>query len=105
MIDLQLLSTEIDAVAKRLATRGYTLDISGFRALEEKRKEIQTATEQLQSQRNALAKQVGQAKAKKDEAQAAALMRQGAELVEKLKQMEADNGAVQEKLREFVSLI
>src|SRR5436189_1164185 len=105
MIDVQLLRTEIEAVAKRLATRGYTLDISGFRALEEKRREIQTATEQLQSQRNALAKQVGQAKAKKDEAQAAALMREGAELGEKLKQMETDNAAVQGKLREFVSLI
>ena len=105
MIDVQLLRTEIDAVAKRLSTRGYTLDISGFRALEEKRRQIQTATEQLQSQRNALAKQVGQAKAKKDEGQAAALMRQGAEFGEKLKQMEADNVAVQERLREFVSLI
>src|SRR2546427_6795141 len=105
MIDVQLLRTEIDAVAKRLATRGYTLNISGFRALEEKRREIQTATEQLQSQRNALAKEVGQAKTKKDEAQAAALMRQGAELGEKLKQMETENAAVQEKLREFVSLI
>src|SRR5258708_12900175 len=105
MIDVQLLRTEIDAVAKRLATRGYTLDISGFGALEETRRRIQSATEQLQSQRNALAKQVGQAKAKKDEAEAAALMRQGAEFGEKLKHMEADNAAVQEKLREFVSLI
>ena len=105
MIDIQLLRADIDAVAKRLSTRGYTLDVAGFRALEEKRRQIQTATEQLQSQRNALAKQVGQAKAKKDEAQAAALMRQGAEFGEKLKQMEADNAAVQEKLREFVSLI
>src|SRR5260370_9413616 len=105
MIDVQLLRTEIDAVAKRLATRGYTLDISGFGALEETRREIQAATEQLQSQRNALAKQVGQARAKEDGAEAAALMRQGAEFGEKLKQMEADNAAVQEKLREFVSLI
>ena len=105
MIDIQLLRADIGAVAKRLSTRGYTLDVAGFRALEEKRRQIQTATEQLQSQRNALAKQVGQAKAKKDEAQADALMRQGAEFGEKLKQMEADNAAVQEKLREFVSLI
>jgi len=105
MIDIQLLRTETDAVAKRLATRDYTLDVAGFRALEEKRRQIQTATEQLQSQRNALAKQVGQAKAKKDEAQAAALMREGAALGEKLTRMEAENAAVQEKLREFVSLI
>jgi len=105
MIDIQLLRTEIDAVAKRLATRGYALDVAGFRVLEDKRRQIQTATEQLQSQRNALAKQVGQAKAKKDEAQAAASMREGAGLGEKLKQMEGENAAVQEKLREFVSLI
>jgi seryl-tRNA synthetase len=105
MIDVQLLRTEIDAVAKRLATRGYTLDVAGFRALEEKRRQIQTTTEQLQSQRNALAKQVGQAKAKKDEAQAAAQMRQGGELGEKLKHMESENAVVQDRLREFVSLI
>src|SRR5262249_35918895 len=60
---------------------------------------------QLQAQRNALAKQVGQAKAKKDEAQASALMRQGAEMSERLKQMETENAAVQAKLHEFVSLI
>ncbi len=105
MIDIQLLRADIDAVAKRLSTRGYTLDVAGFRALEETRRRIQGATEQLQAERNALARQVGQAKAKKDEAQAAALMRQGAELGEKLKQMEAENAAVQEKLHGFVSLI
>jgi seryl-tRNA synthetase len=105
MIDIQLLRSEIDEVAKRLATRGYALDVAGFRALEEKRRAIQTATEQLQSQRNSLAKQVGQAKASRDEERATALMRQGAELGEGLKAMEAQNTAVQEKLHEFVSLI
>jgi len=105
MIDIQLLRTDIDAVARRLATRGYTLDVGAFKALEEKRRQIQTATEQLQSQRNVLAKQVGEAKAKKDEARAATLTHQGAELGEKLKHMEAENAAVQGKLREFVSLV
>jgi seryl-tRNA synthetase len=105
VLDPQLLRTDIDGVARRLATRGYTLDVAGFKALEEARRRIQSATEQLQAERNALARQVGQAKAKKDEAQAAALMRQGAELGEKLKQMEAENAAVQAKLREFLSLV
>ena len=84
MIDIQLLRSDIDAVAKRLATRGYTLDAAGFRALEDARKRVQTTTEQLQAQRNALSKQVGQAKAKKDEAQAASLMAQAAQIGEKL---------------------
>jgi seryl-tRNA synthetase len=105
MIDIQLLRTDIDAVAARLAPRGYALDTAAFAALEARRKEIQTATERLQAERNALAKQVGQAKAKKDEAQAAALVRAGAELGEKLAQMEAENAAVQAKLHQFVSQI
>jgi len=105
MIDIQLLRTDIDALERRLATRGYHLDAAAFKALEDARKGIQTATEQLQSQRNALARQIGQSKAKKDEAQAAALMRQGAELADKLRQMEAENAAVQARLHEFVSQI
>jgi seryl-tRNA synthetase len=105
MIDIQLLRSDIDAVAKRLAARGYTLDTASFLVLETRRKSIQTRTEELQAQRNALSKQVGQAKAKKDEAQAAALTAQASELGEKLKQMESENEALQARLREFVSLI
>ena len=105
MIDIQLLRSDIDAVAKRLATRGYALDVAGFRALEDARKRIQTTTEQLQAQRNALSRQVGQAKAKKDEAQAAALMAQAAELGDQLKALEGENAATQARLYEFVSLI
>ena len=105
MIDIQLLRNSLDAVAARLRTRGFELDTAAFNALENRRKEIQTATEQLQAQRNALSKQVGQAKAKKDEAQAATLMAQGAGLGEKLKGMELDNETLQAQLRAFVSLI
>jgi seryl-tRNA synthetase len=105
MIDIQLLRSDIDAVARRLSTRGYALDSASFRTLEEARKRIQTTTESLQAQRNALSKQVGQAKARKDEAQAASLMAQAAEAGEKLKALEGENESVQAKLREFVSLI
>jgi seryl-tRNA synthetase len=105
MIDIQLLRSDIDGVAKRLATRGLALDAAAFRALEDARKRIQTSTEQLQARRNALSKQVGQAKAKKDEPQAAALMAQAAGLGEELGQMEAENGVLQARLQEFVSLL
>jgi seryl-tRNA synthetase len=105
MIDIQQLRNDIDAVAKRLATRGYVLDIAGFNALEEKRKTIQTRTEQLQAQRNALAKQVGQAKQKKDETGAHLLMTQGSQLGKDLEGLEAQNKEIQAQLREFVSLI
>jgi seryl-tRNA synthetase len=105
MIDIQLLRSDIDAVAMRLATRGVTLDVASFKALEDARKRMQTSTEQLQARRNALSKQVGQAKANKDEAQAGTLMAQAAALGEELKQMEAENTALQARQHEFVSLL
>jgi len=105
MIDIQLLRSDIDAVAKRLATRGYELDVAGFRELEEQRKRQQTDTEHFQSQRNALSKQIGQAKAKKDQKTVDELMAQVAEFGDKLKGMEQKNEALQARLREFVSLI
>jgi len=105
MIDVHLLRTSLDAVAARLATRGFALDKAAFLALEAKRKEIQIATERLQAERNTLAKKVGQAKAAKDEAFARALMAQGAEVAEKLKAMEHENARVQAELHEFVALV
>jgi len=105
VIDIQLLRNDADAVAKRLATRGVALDVASFRALEDARKRIQTSTEQLQARRNALSKQVGQAKANKDDAQASALMAQAAGLGEELKQMQAENEALQQRQHAFVSLM
>jgi seryl-tRNA synthetase len=105
VIDIQLLRNSIDAVAARLKTRGYELDVHAFEKLEKHRKDIQTTTEQLQAQRNALSKQIGQAKAKKDEKLAADLLAQAAEFGDRLKQIEVQNDLVQAQLREFVSLI
>jgi len=105
MIDIQLMRKDADAVAARLAGRGHQLDVAAFRALEEARRSIQVATEQVQAERNALSKQVGAAKAKKDEAGAAALMAQAGALGEKLKSMETENANVQAKLHAFVALI
>src|SRR5262249_37147693 len=69
MIDLQLLRSDLDGVAKRLATRaGYVLDTDRFRELEARRKDIQTQAEKLQAERNQLAKQIGQAKGKGEDA-------------------------------------
>jgi seryl-tRNA synthetase len=105
MIDVNLLRNDIETVAKRLAARGYTLDAAGFLKLENQRKEIQTATEKLQAERNAISKQIGHAKAKKDESLAATLLGQAGEFGDRLKKMEVENEALQAKQREFVSLI
>ena len=68
MLDIQLLRSDLAAVAKRLADRGFTLDAAAFEALEAERKKVQTDTQELQAKRNALSKQIGQMKAKKEDA-------------------------------------
>jgi seryl-tRNA synthetase len=105
MIDIQLLRADAGAVAARLKARGYTLDVSRFKDLEERRKWVQTETERLQALRNDVSKQIGHAKAKKDEARVAELMKQTAEFGEGLKSLQAENEAALAKLHEFVSLI
>ncbi|WP_192034686.1 serine--tRNA ligase [Halomonas sp. YLGW01] len=63
MLDPKLLRGDLDQVAQRLAKRGFTLDTAQLESLESKRRELQTQTEQLQSERNTRSKAIGKAKA------------------------------------------
>jgi seryl-tRNA synthetase len=62
MLDSKLIRSQLHYVAARLATRGYSLDVTRIEALEAQRKSLQTRTEQLQAERNARSKSIGQAK-------------------------------------------
>ncbi|WP_348689717.1 serine--tRNA ligase [uncultured Pseudoalteromonas sp.] len=69
MLDSKYLRQDVEQTAARLAARGYELDVAVVTELEEKRKTLQVKTQELQSQRNASAKAIGQAKAKGEDAQ------------------------------------
>jgi seryl-tRNA synthetase len=72
MLDINLLRRELDQVVARLQTRKNPqpfLDVAAFTALESERKTLQSHTESLQAQRNALSKQIGQLKAQGQDAQ------------------------------------
>jgi seryl-tRNA synthetase len=105
MIDVQLLRTQLDDVVARLATRGYDFDTARFKELEAKRKDIQGTTEYYQSQRNALSKQIGQAKAKGDQRLVDEIMIEVAEFGEKLKHMESELKEAQEALQDFLAVV
>jgi seryl-tRNA synthetase len=68
MLDVQLLRADIDAVARRLADRGITIDTARFLELEASRKTLQTRTQELQAKRNSSSKQIGQLKQKGEDA-------------------------------------
>jgi seryl-tRNA synthetase len=103
MLDLQILRTDLAGAAQRLGERGYTLDRAAFEALENDRKRIQTETQDLQARRNQLSKQIGQLKAKGDNA--AELMAQVNAQADQLKALEQKLADVQTRLNDFLSVI
>ena len=79
MLDIVQLRKDLNAVIARLETRKQPqpyLDVAQFSALETERKTLQTRTEELQSQRNSLSKQIGMLKGKGQHAEAEAVMAQ-----------------------------
>ena len=103
MLDISLLRKDLDSVVARLATRKNPqpyLDVEAFRRLEAERKTLQTRTEELQSQRNALSKQIGQLKAKGESADA--VMAQVAALKTELDQSAARLEQLQPELQALV---
>jgi seryl-tRNA synthetase len=103
MLDIQLLRTDLERVARRLADRPYVLDQTAFRAIEDERKRVQTRTQELQAKRNALARQIGQAKAKGGDV--AALMAESTAANAELEGLEQELERIQERLAGFLATI
>lgn len=78
MLDPKYLRADIIEAAERLAARGFTLDVARINALEEQRKTLQTRTQELQAERNARSKAIGDAKRRGEDV--APLMAQVGEL-------------------------
>ncbi|WP_417330933.1 serine--tRNA ligase [Halomonas cupida] len=69
MLDPKLLRSDLEAVAQRLATRGYVLDTERLSSLESRRRELQVEAERLQNERNTRSKAIGKAKASGEDIQ------------------------------------
>ena len=96
MIDPKLLRTDPDTVARNLARRGFALDVAALRALEEKRKPWQVEVDRLRAERNANAKAVGVAKARREDV--TTFLARGEDLTAQLERAEAELGGVQNEL-------
>jgi seryl-tRNA synthetase len=100
MLDPQLLRNDIDAVAKRLASRPFALDVATFQAIEQERKAVQTRTQELQAARNQFARRIGQAKAKGEDT--AALMAEAGRANAELADLERRLAEIQQRLQDFL---
>ncbi|WP_225774551.1 serine--tRNA ligase [Pseudomonas sp. Marseille-Q5115] len=96
MLDSKLLRGQLQEVAERLATRGFSLDVARIEALEAQRKVVQTRTEQLQAERNSRSKSIGQAKARGEDI--APLMADVERMAQELAQGKAELDDIQAQL-------
>ena len=105
MLDIVLLRKDLDAVIARLETRKQPqafLNVDAFRALEAERKTLQTRTEELQSQRNSLSKQIGMLKGKGQHAEADAVMAQVGAMKAELESSAARLEVIQAELQNLL---
>ncbi|SES13128.1 seryl-tRNA synthetase [Vreelandella subterranea] len=101
MLDPKLLRGDLDALAQQLARRGFVLDKQGLQALESRRRELQTQTEQLQNERNTRSKAIGKAKANGEDIQP--LLDEVSDLGERLDAAKQQLAAVQAEWDDAVS--
>ena len=100
MLDIQLLRTDLNQVARKLITRNYHFPVDRFNQLEAERKTIQTKTQDLQAMRNSASKQIGQAKKKGEDA--SIILAEVAKLGDELKQSEFELEHIQSELQRIL---
>ena len=87
MLDIQLLRTHPEHVARLLAVRNYVFPLAEFSGLEAERKNLQTYTQELQARRNSASRQIGNAKSRGEDV--SSILAEVADLGDELKQAES----------------
>jgi seryl-tRNA synthetase len=99
VIDPKLLRTDLPAVARNLARRGFVLDVPRLQALEEERKRWQIEADRLRAERNSNAKAVGIAKGRGEDV--TALIARGESLTGDLARVDQSLNQVQTELERW----
>ncbi|UPJ65885.1 serine--tRNA ligase [Bradyrhizobium sp. 191] len=105
MHDIKSIRDNPQAFDAGLARRGLKPMSASLLAIDERRRAAILASEQAQARRNAASKEIGDAKKAKDEARAAKLMAEVAELKTTMPQLEAAAKAADEELTKELSAI
>jgi seryl-tRNA synthetase len=105
MHDIKWIRENPEAFDRGLKRRGLEPQSARLLAIDEGRRAVIQKLELAQARRNAASKEIGQAKAKKDEARAQALMAEVTELKTAIPAMEAEEKAVSKRLDETLAEI
>ncbi|WP_447724993.1 serine--tRNA ligase [Sphingomonas koreensis] len=105
MHDIRLIRENPEAFDAALIRRGADPLADNLIALDEARRSLTTRQQEAQARRNDLSKQVGQAKAAKDENRAQALMAEVGALKDELEKLTTDQAEADEALKATLSAI
>ncbi len=106
MLDINWIKANPDAFDRALSGRkSVPFRSAELIALDDQRRMVIASVEEAQAKRNTLSKQIGQAKAQKDEAKAQALMEEVAHLKDVVQNGEAARKDAEDKLRNALSII
>ncbi len=99
MLDSKYIRSDIQEAAERLSSRNYHLDVETLTALEEQRKSLMVATQDLQAKRNALSKSIG--KALKEGQDVSAIKAEVSQISDELTTVKKQQDEVLAKIREI----
>jgi seryl-tRNA synthetase len=101
MHDLANFRANLDAIAARLADRGFTLDLEAFRAIDQQRRAALTEAESLKAKRNADSQEIGRKKKAGEDTEA--LQAEMRALGEKAAGLEKTAASLDEEFRQLLA--
>ena len=100
MLDPRLFRSNLDYAKEQLDRRSIAFDDALYSDLENRRKEIQMTTQNLQNERNTRSKAIGQAKARGEDIQP--LLKEVQNLGDRLKEAETQLAEIQDQLNDLI---
>src|ERR1700677_1403670 len=101
MHDLSFFRTNLDAISKRLADRGFALDVEAFRKLDAERRAALTESEQIKAQRNAETQEI--AKLRKAGEDTSVRQQQVRDMGERMTALDQQAAALDESFRQMMA--
>ena len=101
MYDLSFFRNNLDAISKRLADRGFALDVEEFRKLDVERRAALTESEQIKAQRNAETQEI--AKLRKAGEDTSARQQQVRDMADRIAALDQQAAALDDSFRQMMA--
>jgi seryl-tRNA synthetase len=100
VLDARFVRDNLELVQRRLRDRGVTLDVAAFHEVDGSRRRLLIEVEELKHRRNTVSEEIGRRKRERQEAES--LILEMRELGDRVKRLDEEVGACEERMRAFL---